>query len=76
MVWWIVGVLLVVVLLLSIALYRVIVKATYMSKKEREFILFVIKIYIDYAEELELNSVKEHDIIVKELLKIKEVLEK
>ena len=76
MVWWIVGVLLVVVLLLSISLYWVIGKATYMSKKEKEFIIFVIDIYNNYAEELNLNSVEQHEIIIKELNKIKENLEK
>ena len=47
-----------------------------MSKKEKEFIIFVIDIYNNYAEELNLNSVEQHEIIIKELNKIKENLEK
>ena len=76
MVWWIVGILLIIVLLLSISLYWIIGRATYMSKKEKDFIVFVINIYVDYAEELNLNSVEQHETIVKELTKIKENLEK
>lgn len=45
-----------------------------MSEKEKKFIIFVIDIYIDYAEELHLNSVEEHEKIVEELNKIKEKL--
>ena len=76
MAWWIIGILVIIVLLLSVALYRVIDKATYMSKKEKDFVLFVIKIYIDYAEELGLSSAEQHDILVKELEKIKKSIEK
>ena len=45
-----------------------------MSDKEKKFILFVIDIYIDYAQELEVNTVEEHKKIIRELNKIKEKL--
>jgi hypothetical protein len=76
MTWWIVGILLIIVLLLSISLYWVIGKATYMSKKEKDFIKFVIGIYINYAEELNITNVEEHEKLIKELEQIKEKLEK
>jgi|GEM_PF-4817362 hypothetical protein len=70
--WIVVFILLLVVVLLSIALVTVIKRATYLSEKDKDFIVFVIDIYIDYAEELKLNTVEEHEIIVKQLERIKE----
>jgi len=60
------------VLVLAISLNAVIKKATYLSKKDKDFIIYVIDIYIDYADELKLNSIEEHEIIVKQLERIKE----
>lgn len=70
--WIVVFSLLVIVIILSSALYLVIQKATYLSKKDKQFMTYVIDIYIDYAEELKLNTIDEHETIVKELQRIKD----
>jgi len=64
----------VIILLLSITIFYIAKKSSYLSKKEKEFIEFCINMYIDYAKELKINSENEHDLIVKELEKIKEKL--
>jgi len=43
-----------------------------MSEKDKEFIEFVIDMYIEYAKDLEIHSEKEHEKIVKQLKKIKD----
>ena len=70
--WIVIILLIVIVLLLSITLYVVIKKATYLSKKQKEFITFAIDMYIDYSEELDITSKSQHDIIVQNLKEIKE----
>lgn len=72
MLWILVVILLVVVLILAVALLTVIKKATYLSKKDKDFILYTIDIYIDYADELKVSGVDEHEIIVKQLERIKQ----
>jgi competence protein ComGF len=64
--------LIVIILLLSIGLYVVIKKATYLSKKQKEFIIFAIDMYVEYAEELDIVSPEKHEQIVKQLKQIKE----
>jgi len=64
------------IFLLCIALFLLIKKATYLSKKEKDFIEFTIDMYIDYAKDLNINSETEHDRIVIELKKIKDTLNK
>ncbi len=63
-------------LLLSVAIYLIIKKTTYLSRKEKDFIEFAIDMYVDYAKDLNINSETEHDRIVAELKKIKEKLNK
>lgn len=70
--WIVIILLIVIVLLLSITLFVVIKKATYLSKKQKEFITFAIDMYIDYSEELNITSEGQHDIIVSNLKEIKE----
>jgi hypothetical protein len=73
MILWIVIVLLIVIILfLSLALFHVITKASYLSKKQKEFIVFAIDMYIDYSEELEITSKNQHNVIVENLKEIKE----
>lgn len=62
------------ILLLSISLLIVIKKATYFSKKNRELIIFVMDMYIDYGEEIEITSKDKHNLIIIELNKIKKNL--
>ena len=64
------------ILLLSVAIFLIIKKTIYLSKKERDFIEFAIDMYIDYAKDLNINSETEHDRIVAELKKIKEKFNK
>jgi len=64
------------ILLLSVAVFLIIKKTIYLSKKERDFIEFAIDMYIDYAKDLNINSETEHDRIVAELKKIKEKFNK
>lgn len=70
--WTIVIILVLVVLVLVVTLLVIAKKATYMSRKDKDFIIYVIDIYIDYADELNVTSLEEHEIIVKQLKRIKE----
>ena len=63
-----------IILLLSISLVLVIKKATYFSKKNRDLIIFVMDMYIDYGDEIGITSKDKHDLIIKELDNIKEKL--
>ena len=72
--WVLIIILVVIILLLSLTIYFFVKKNIYLSNKEKEFIVFCIDMYINYAEELEINSKNEHSLIVKELEKIKEKL--
>lgn len=65
-------VLIVIILLLSIGMYIIAKKTTYLSKKQKEFIVFAIDMYIDYSEELNITSKEQHDIIIDNLKNIKE----
>ena len=56
---------------LAIAIIIIVRRATYLPKKEKDFITYVIDIYIDYADELNVSSLEEHEKIVNELKKIK-----
>lgn len=71
---WCITVLLIVsmsILLLALALYFFIKKSTYISDKDKEFIEFTIDMYIQYAEELNIYSPKQHKKIVEQLERIK-----
>ena len=70
--WIIIVVLIIIILFLSITLFHVVTKASYLSKKQKEFIVFAIDMYVDYAEELDITSKTQHDTIVENLKKIKE----
>lgn len=69
--WIIIFILLLIIVLLVSALLYVVKKAMYLSRKEKDFLIFVIDIYIDYAEELKLNSIQEHNLIVGQLNRLK-----
>jgi hypothetical protein len=61
----------VIVLILALALYQFSRKGIFVSDKEREFIIFVINIFIDYGEDLGIQSKEEHKKLTEELEKIK-----
>jgi putative cell wall-binding protein len=61
-----------IIVVLAIALKTVISKATYLSRKDKDFIIYALDIYIDYADELNVSSLDEHEVIVKQLDRIKE----
>lgn len=67
--------LLIIIILLSIAILFLIKKALYLSDKEKEFIFFVMEMYIQYATELNIHSKDKHDKIVDELNKIRKKIE-
>ncbi len=70
--WVIICLLLIVVVFLSVTLFMVVKKASYLSRKQKDFIIFAIDMYIDYSEELEITSKSQHDVIVENLKEIKE----
>ena len=73
MILWIVIILLIIIIVfLSITLFIIVKKATYLSKKQKDFIKFAIDMYIDYAEELDITAGDKHEIIVENLKEIKE----
>lgn len=63
--------LVIVILLLAIALYLFAKKSTYLSKKEKEFIIFVMDIFKEYGDDLGIQSKDQHKILAEELEKIK-----
>lgn len=70
--WTVIIFLLIISLFLSITLYLVVKKASYLSRKQKDFIIFAIDMYVDYAEELEITSKTQHETIVENLKEIKE----
>lgn len=68
----IIAVLLVVAILLSIALVRITKNMVYLTEKEKDFINFTIDIYINFGEELGVESKEEHDRLVEILKKIQD----
>jgi len=63
--------LVVIILLLVMILYFFLKKSTYLSSKEKEFIIFVIDIFRDYSQDLGIQSKEQHKKLVEELEKIK-----
>lgn len=70
--WVIIIMLVIAIVVLSIALLVIIKKATYLSEKDKEIIEFAIDMYIDYAKELDIIDPDQHDLVIKQLKKIKE----
>ncbi len=64
-------VLAIVILLLALALYYLIKKTVYISDKEKEFIVFVIDIFMQYGDDLGIESKEQHKKLCEELEKIK-----
>ena len=58
-------------LLLAMTLRYLIKKSTYLSDKEKEFIIFVIDIFKEYGDDLGIQSKEQHQKLVDELEKIK-----
>lgn len=63
--------LVVIVGLLAYALYHFIKKSTYLTDKEKEFIVFVMDIFKEYGDDLGIQSKDQHEKLVEELEKIK-----
>ena len=59
------------ILLLSLALYNFIKKSIYLNNKEKEFILFTISVFIEYGDDLGIQSKDQFEKICNELNKIK-----
>ena len=60
-----------IILILSSVLYFFVKKSTYLTNKEKEFIIFVIDIFKDYGDDLGIQSKEQHKKLVEELEKIK-----
>jgi len=67
----IIMILAIVILFLSLTLYYLMKKNTFISDKEKDFVVFAIDMYIKYAVELKINSKEQHEKLVEELEKIK-----
>ncbi len=63
--------LVIIILFLSLALYFFAKKSIYLSEKEKEFIVFVIDIFIQYGDDLGIQSKEQHEKLTIELEKIK-----
>jgi len=63
--------LVVIVALLAMTLYLFTKKSTYLSDKEKEFIVFVMDIFTEYGDDLGIQSKEQHEKLVEELEKIK-----
>ena len=60
-----------IILILSLTLYQFSKKATYISDKEKDFVVFVIDIFAEYGDDLGIQSKEQHEKLVEELNKIK-----
>ena len=60
-----------IILFLALALYYFSKKSVCFSDKEKEFIIFVIDIFIEYGDDLGIQSKEQHTKLVEELNKIK-----
>ena len=60
-----------IILILALALYQFSKKATYISDKEKDFVVFVIDIFAEYGDDLGIQSKEQHEKLVEELKKIK-----
>jgi hypothetical protein len=63
--------LLIIVLFLALALYYFSKKSTYISDKEKEYIIFVIDIFTQYGDDLGIQTKEQHQKLTEELEKIK-----
>ena len=64
------------VFLLSGSIYLLIKRNPFLSKKEKEFIIFVIDIFSEYGDELGIQTKEQHQKLVDELEKIKKKIGK
>jgi competence protein ComGC len=63
--------LLLVNILLCYFIYDKIKHYKHVDDKDKEFIIFVIDMYVEYAHDLKIHSSEQHDKIVEQLNKIK-----
>lgn len=63
--------LIIAIVLLAMALLFLIKKNTYITDKEKEFIIFVIDIFEQYGDDLGIQSKEQHEKLTEELEKIK-----
>lgn len=63
--------LVVIIVLLSITLYIFSKKSIYLSRREKDYILFTINIFSEYSDELGIQSKDQHKLLVEELEKLK-----
>jgi len=61
-----------IIILLSASIYYLIKKSIYLSDKEKEFVVFTMDIFMEYGEDLGIQSKEQHEKFVEELNKIKE----
>ena len=64
----------IIILLLSLALYTFIKKSIYLNNKEKEFILFTFSVFMEYGDDLGIQSKEQFQKICEELDKIKKRL--
>jgi len=65
----------IIILLLSLALYIFIKKSFYLNNKEKEFILFTFSVFMEYGDDLGIQSKEQYQKICEELNKIKKRLD-
>ena len=63
--------LVIIIILLSFTLYYYSMKSTFISKKEKEYLNFVINIFEEFADDLGIQSKEQHKKLVDELNNIK-----
>ena len=61
----------IIIFLLSFAIYFFLKNGTYISDKEKEFVIFVIDIFKEYGDDLGIQSKEQHKKLIEELEKIK-----
>lgn len=72
-IWLIITIILlsVAVVLLAMTLHYFVRKSVYIPDKDKEFIEFTIDMYVQYAEDLDIHSPKQHKKVIEQLERIK-----
>jgi len=60
-----------IIVLLSTSIYYLIKKSIYLSDKEKEFIIFTFDVFIEFGEDLGIQSKEQHKKLAEELEKIR-----
>lgn len=63
-----------ILIIILVLVYKIYKNNLILCDRDKDFIVFTIDMYIEYAEELEIDSGDKHEVIVGKLNRIKETI--